>query len=458
MRMRKLGYGQSLVFYINEEIQGRILATVSISSASIGLADVMIWSMHETHRDLRASMPLWAAQGARFELQALIWQEASQGDTYELPEDQARRFLEVEAVSLDKRYNPRHHAAGDVGERLSHLDLNETDNPCLTQIVDRCSRFDCLTSGSIRASLHEEQERELSPEIEQEREVQRPPPAEPLKHEIHPDVRTFIRTGTVPSGSAAFVPAFRVLKDTTVAALFDVDRFPSDLLVTRDFARTVKLPRPHGDGTALDAFQRPVQWVLTSTKSGTTAAHIVVLSPFEAQNLMPVLRSGPPASKVELHLYAPRSSLAFWSLDGLDLYTVPAARHKAVLPHPLRLQLNLFAGQLYMDCFGDYKMACDYLCLAWQKPSSPSSIPLIIRADGFIAPLGEEEQIATEVHRGGQDEEKVIPQRLFFHSPTQFLRVYLTKIRHDCEPIDRTHWGRLLVGEQLGDSDFEVEI
>ncbi|KAH8845363.1 hypothetical protein MCOR27_002451 [Pyricularia oryzae] len=78
-----------------------------------------------------------------------------------------------------------------------------------------------------------------------------------------------IRTGVVRKGAifSAFSPAFSTLFCTTTAAhLTDMDEFPQNLLVTRDFARTIKTSGHEGGGSEnkTDQFLRPVQWVVTS--------------------------------------------------------------------------------------------------------------------------------------------------------------------------------------------------
>jgi len=60
-------------------------------------------------------------------------------------------------------------------------------------IRERCQEFHNLEFNS--ATLQEEQERELSPKIEQERQIQKPALAAPATHAIHADVRKFVADG-----------------------------------------------------------------------------------------------------------------------------------------------------------------------------------------------------------------------------------------------------------------------
>ena len=86
--------------------------------------------------------------------------------------------------------------------------------------MERCREFNSLKFNS--AKLQEEQERELSPEIEQERQVRKPAPAQPAAHHIHPDLVTFVSTGMLINGFQAYKPAFETLRNTSAATHLDV--------------------------------------------------------------------------------------------------------------------------------------------------------------------------------------------------------------------------------------------
>lgn len=413
MQMKKLGKGQSVVFCIPDEIQTKIRAVADKGDEeTIHVSDVLIWSIHETYADLRKSMPLWATQGARFERQEQAWQKARTDTGIALTNDQADRFLEKEALSLEDRYRPREALA--IPEIFGDLQSSSQ----LQEIYERCKLFDSVHFAS--ATLQEEQERELSAEIEAERQIERPREADPLPHELHKDVQAFVHTGQIPPGSAAFMKAFQAFANTSATTHFDVKKFPCDLLVTRDFVRTVRVT---GKGGCTDDYQRPVQWILTSH------GEMVVISPFEAARLRSAIKESPA---VIMHLYAPLPNLAYKPLDGLDLFTVPPLPSDWKAFGNLTLQLNLFAGQLYFSSFEEYKRLCEFLCLAWRKMDD--DVP--VQADGFVVP-----QAGTS--------------QAFGSSPTKFLQVVVTKMRRNGEGIDKTHYGKVLAGELLGESDFQ---
>lgn len=81
-------------------------------------------------------------------------------------------------------------AAVDIVEAWEPDELfkGSEDFPRFAEIRSHCEWFD--STKFIAAALQEEQERELSPEIEAERQVEKPRPAKPMRHIIYKDVRT----------------------------------------------------------------------------------------------------------------------------------------------------------------------------------------------------------------------------------------------------------------------------
>jgi hypothetical protein len=103
MRMRKLDKGQSVGFCLPEEIKTKILTcTFKPGNASIDVLDVLSWPISETCIDVRWSMPLWAAQGKRFEHQSTLWAEARTNGEILMSKGPNRK-----SRTLEDRYRPR---------------------------------------------------------------------------------------------------------------------------------------------------------------------------------------------------------------------------------------------------------------------------------------------------------------------------------------------------------------
>lgn len=431
MRMRKLGKGQTVVFCISQEIQAKIMERTAVAqSSNITVADVILWSISETHMETRRSMPLWAVQGKRFFAQDKLWQQIHQNGRTLLSKEHAEKFQEKEAQSLDDRFRPRQAR----GQSLHHADASDAD---LHRIAERCQQFDGLQFNS--SSLQEEQERELSPEIEQERQVQKAPAAAPVPHRLHDDVRKFAIDGLFTRNSTAYMPAFEAFRDSSAASDFSVWQLAGEgrLLVTADFANTVT-PFSHSSHLS-DAFQRPVQWLLTSRAKGSNLVdRIMIISPYEANQLYKPMEGSTAAT---LHVYKPRCNSAYAPMDQLDFHNVTAQAGNSLVPRRLAVQLGLFSGQLYISSYGDYIEICRFLGLATESVTREMSEQgWEVAADGFI--------LSDDQGRLGGE---AGPQE----SPVGFLKILMSKIRRNGDGIAKTHMGRLLEGKLFQESDFE---
>lgn len=425
MRMRKLGKGQSVVFCVTEEIRSKIQdCTSKLCDREISVSDVLQWSISETLMDARRTMPLWAVQGERFIRQEVLWHDAREGGETRLSREKAQEFLEAESHNLEARYRPKLATESTISDTLEPL-----YNARICEIKSRCSKFENLEYHS--SSLQEEQERELSPEIQHERQVQRPPAAKPADHCIHPDIKAFISTGIVKPNSQAYMPAFASLSKIRAAAAFDVFQLGGrdGLLVSKDFARTVK---QDGLSDVSDAYQRSVQWILTYAPQRSSAVQCaMVISPYEAQELYPEICS---SAAVVLHIYKPRWNLGYRSLDHLNFFTVPQLSDPRKLSAPLLTHLNLFAGQLYFSSVEGYRETCKFLGLATTTAGSHC----VIAADGFI--------VRDREGRLGANSGLSV-------SPVPFLKEVF-RIRKNGETFSKTNIGKVLNGLLLSSSDI----
>ncbi|KAF1930947.1 uncharacterized protein M421DRAFT_57599 [Didymella exigua CBS 183.55] len=418
MRLRKLGKGQSVVFMAPQEICMKIRERRQAKvDTAVTVTDVLCWSIGETWLDLSRSMPLWAVQGHRYKTHKHLLN----GATTTLA--QAEAFLEDEAQSIEDRYKP-------ILRSTSQFSGWDATNPSIKQIQSRCREFEAM--GFNSATLQEEQERELSPEIEEERQIERPLRMTAEKHTIHPDLVQLSHTGQLPRSSPAFQPAFQALNSTCAARDFDLVQFPKDLLVTADFIRTVQIPAGSKQADFVsDSYLRPVQWILSVTNAThpDTIQQLIILSPFEANSLRSTIEEH---KKVTLHLFAPRFNVSLAPLDELKLFNVGRNFDGSRVPQSLTVQLNIFAGSLYLRSFAEYQAVCDFLGLL-RGTLGPDQQAY---ADGFIDPPSGGWGLRT--------------------SPVQFLRALLMKIRKEGEGVEKTHMGRLLGGVRLEESDFDT--
>jgi hypothetical protein len=337
-------------------------------------------------------------------------------------------MLEKEAKSIAERYDWDKSASGEQGVLAGQVD--QSTLACrrtqVEAIKEKCRQFEVLSVNS--AALQEEQERELAPENERERQVERPPALDPATHSLHPHIREFFETGTLDRSSSAVLPAFQKLLSTRAAALMEKDAWPKDLLITADFARTVQLRGNH----LSDDHLRPVHWVASSRASANLL--LLVLSPFEANEAIPLVQKH---ERVTLHVYNPTTSGSMLFMDGLSFITIPAP--PLSLPYsPVIRQLNIFAGQLYLKTFDEYVALCRFLGLLFELPKTD----IRVSADGFVDPP----------HRAQYDQ-VMARECPFTRSPIPFIR-HLIAYRRKGLGYEKSHMGAIISGRLLKAKDF----
>ena len=422
MRMRKLGLrdGHSVMFFAPLEVDGNIRAIAGKQDQSIPIAttDILQWAIHETWIDIQERAPYWAQQGISHSLRCEALNGFCGG---ELTQKQlADAWLQPELKSLTDLYAPFH--PGNVSSDSSVLDN-------YPEIQEHGIHLGLLKLPEAR--MEEEQEREVNREIEREREVAEPAPgAKPAQHFLHPDVVTFVKTGVIPPlyDRSAFQHISMALEDTS-AAIHEAHVWSPFLLATPDFCETIEPGSCQGKA---DQYLRPVQFVL-SGKSGPDPI-IVLLSPFEADRLMPDIRV---SEHVHLHLYTPCTSERMKLTNDLMLYSIPPLPEGWTPPWDLIDQLNVFAGQLYLRDYESYLRLRRFLGLQADEP--PNSVRRAVR-HGLTVPNAPGENANTT--RGPS-----------LHSVTKIFA-----IRRKGLPFAETHMGRILQGQQLTREDLEGSV
>ncbi|KAG1849516.1 hypothetical protein F4604DRAFT_1971218 [Suillus subluteus] len=279
MRMRKLGNGHSVMFFAPTEVDRNIrLATQKTDTDDV---------------DMRAFH--WGQQGSNFNTRHSAWTQFSRAPATSISILETA-WLQPEERSLEDMYAPR--------------GPSQVLPVCDAGIRRKCEELG-VQIGPER-SMDEEQEREVVHEIEKERQVQRPPKVKAAAQDLHVHVRRFIKTGRIPTGSPAFIPALSSLVNTT-AEFHERDQWAHDVLVTRDFARTV------GTMQKADEYLRPVNWIVISD-----VGLLVIMSPNEVDILLPDIRN---SNVVHLCVYTPRTTNTMKACDDLQLYRVPSTSH-----------------------------------------------------------------------------------------------------------------------------------
>ena len=317
MRMRRLGEGQSVRF----AVAGDALTAVEKPTP----ASCVSFCLRQTQRELRDGLVHWAAQAQSFCVHA-------SGEPVEPERHRLEELYGPARVPLLVRRTAREAATTVLGpERVVGWERWAG------------SRLDALVPEFTRVAqaLDEEQERELEQEEEREVQVERPRPMPPHAPRVSDEARAVAR-----GGDPATLPGL-VCLDGYFASRAGI-KFPLEwgdetdevgVWCTTAFADTVKVPV----GETSTEFLRMVAWVASSART----SDLVLLSAFEANELMPAYRENGERLGVSLHAYLPRCRTEQWSClwDALE---VPAwfRRRGAPTSHP-PLVLRAAAGSLF---------------------------------------------------------------------------------------------------------------
>ena len=218
-----------------------------------------------------------------------------------------RALREPESQTLDELYGYPRRSRSSTGLPPAEGDAAEEHH---VEISKKCKHLGVNSFHGVR--VQEEQEREVAQEAEEERSIERPPPAVPAKHSVHREVTLFVTHGEHPLSTDAAIPAFKSLDKTSICKL-NPGRWTKSLFVTQDFATTIS-----GEHKYSDEYLRRVSWVLSHRQAAPP--YLLVISPFEANGLLPQIRA---SEHVRLHVYAPRIRKDMRTLEHLDFASIP---------------------------------------------------------------------------------------------------------------------------------------
>jgi hypothetical protein len=406
MRMRLLGKGHSVMFFAPREVDHGIRSLIPREMSTgdrIHVLDVVRWAIHETCKDICHHLPYWAQQGLDHSKRLAAYKQYQSSGNLRILR---KAWLQSESQTLEEMYWT---ASGckiiseikgvpSLGERIERLGVTKL----------------------VNVRMAEEQEREVHREIEIiiPTRSKRPPKVQPAQHIIHAEILEFIETGELPKSPTYISPLLAPLN--MVRSLESTIEWSPSPLATADFITTVL----DSSGEGLTEYLRPVNWILSSG-SGKKST-IVVISPYEANELLPVIRE---SNKVRLHIYAPRVTSSMRSFSDLSFYSIPDSQTEGwSAPEHVRIEINLFAGQPYFDSVEEYWSVCSLLALWMAHPKAEYS-----EVDGFVPPA----------YRTGRDSP-------FARSRIPILKK-LMELRRKGTSYHLTHLGQVLNGKPLSE-------
>lgn len=400
------------------------------TGAVLSSYDVVSWAIEQTCSAMEVSESLKLTQGLDFLRRRKICQRFTRAfhfisngadrtkviDTFwdDLQENESQTLVEMYGVQSDSERR------SNLTERIDR----RSEDPMMQQLIQDLDAIGSLAVADC--AVDEEQEREISHEVERERQVQRPPRLTPRQETISKGLEEFIRRGKVSASTKNMISyAFELYCDTSAATASGaktIDPSWFKVMMTDDYRHSVQLPTAQSRS---DQYLRPVNWIVC----GVDSEDMVVISPFEANTLMMPIKA---STKVSLHTFAPRVTRPMISFDRLDFYTMTGALQPRQMSDAMIRNLNLFAGALYLSSTKAVNGLHEFLGIL-NQPSSLLQIDPEI--DGFL----------SEDSRRALGWPAFSP---FERSPLPFLKAVLTLRTHG-QDFGHTHMGYLVSGRVI---------
>lgn len=247
MRLRQLRTTQSIVFVAPPEVHQSILDVChKESTGSIDSSNVVTWLLDQTCRNLEEMEGLYFAQGVNFcrRMQAGVRYKDFLHDV-----GHRKAYLSVlqlpEQQTLEELYKPRVNGDNiDLSIDPMLMSLKGQLRSFMTKLNDRKQQSKAIQCAANHALEEVEQEREVAYEIEEERQVQRPPYFKPYKFTgLHRSIELFATSGSLEGAAGGYVKASAVLKMTQLGVKHEIDgvNLIPHLYLSAEFPRTVHL-------------------------------------------------------------------------------------------------------------------------------------------------------------------------------------------------------------------------
>lgn len=408
MRLRLLGKTQAVTFFSPPEVHQSILDLRSASEADSTTEprslDVVRWLLDQTCNSLEQLEPLYYKQNIDYmqHTQARL----DHPDFLKTPVSRDAYLSVVrsdEMRSLEQLYGPKHQAGG---AKIKVSSFHPSLQPHVSELLDRKNYFQDRGLAVQSMALEEvEQEREMEHEVECVRETQVPIHFKALKVvKLHPDLKQFALSGRLPAGSDAYLPMFYALQKTALGLKHGTIKAANEsagLYVSTQFTRTASLAQLNDD------FLRPGHWLLWSAVREVG----LLVSPEEADLLIPILHASTFAPSCHLIVYAAPITRRMLQFNSLNYYAIPALPSDFIAPKWLKVEMGIFTGRLYFE-WNEHDEILSYLGIQVAKGLDDIQLPSAERREPFATkPLSFLHEWLA-IRRKGQD---------FEHTPMGFI-------------------------------------
>ncbi|KAI0393574.1 hypothetical protein F5Y17DRAFT_466837 [Xylariaceae sp. FL0594] len=346
MRLRRLRTSQTIAFFGPPDVDQSIRDFCqSEPGERIDSSHVVSWLLEQTCRSVEDLRGLYVAQGIDFcQRTDTVWHcQDVVGDVAE-----RQRVLQVlrqpERQTINQLYGPTPEA--------SLTDLNLPVSSSLRSFVDKLLQSHKALPDRILTGVMEEveQEREVEVQVEQIRQLERPKKFSAMEFPgVHPDIARFAVTGTLMNEGQSFEQAFSYVSETNIGKRFGVRPTRTNLFVSREFTKTIRISKRSMKSNDSDNFLRPVEFIVWAPKTETALVVIPEEAEFFMKHLFDETRIGHRKSAVHLITYAAPVTKAMLCFNSLEFYTFPELPAGHTVPEHIRIELGILAGRLYVD-------------------------------------------------------------------------------------------------------------
>ena len=348
------------MYFAPPEVHHNIVAITATSpTGEITGRSVIEWALEQSCLQIERNQLLRVIQGLSYhnrqEALDVLKERLSSlgGDEETSVKGLGEIIIEHEAQRLQDLYAPDAMREGNDSDLVKNS--RSKSDKGVQELVALWDRINPHTSRN--ANMHEELEREVGHEVEQETQIERPPRADPEERKVDPRLMNLIRSGTESHFNSFPSVQCNVLPLSATIQLLNGRKVPwRSLRVTTDFIKTVKCNKMIG---AIDNYHRPVHWLLVP-KDTMVQDVVLVISPYEVNQCLDHIYAS--SSHVTLISYEPRVSRSMTSIDSSPIEFLPGASQAwNDLEETLRQELHLFAGQLYFTTFAEYELLAESL-------------------------------------------------------------------------------------------------
>lgn len=202
----------------------------------------------------------------------------------------------------------------------------------------------------------------MEQETDVQSQVERPPDALPAKPIFDERLKQLVNEGAngtlieVMKNENALLSIAASLANTQLSEFCskNSDAWSSNLFVTEDFKTVIQ-----SSLQSCDEFLRPIWWI-GQIRRGEARNVLILLSSFEANNLLPAFRKSVNST---LFMYRPRLSKIHSNLLNDAKLQVTGSSALSTIDIDDQVQIGVYSGQMYFEDIAEQKAYCDFLGL-----------------------------------------------------------------------------------------------